>query len=137
MAADTDRLTQHDIASEATSPRVRYQSSALLPQLRCWVSLRSPAVHAARAAWSTDRSKRITWLVIFKIAADPFLFTQMSVLVLEVVNVSPGLHKKTSSPRPWRQQTSLRHRGGLISVVWWLLISTIAGLSPVRSQFVS
>jgi hypothetical protein len=48
-----------------------------------------------------------------------------------------GLRKDTSSPRPWRQQTSLLHRGGLISVVRWLLGSTIARLSSVRSQFVS
>jgi hypothetical protein len=129
MAADTDRLTQHDIASEATSPRARCQLSAPLPQLRCWVSLRSPVVHAARAARSTDRSKGIT--------AAQFLFIQMFGLVLEVVNVLAGLRKETSSPRPWRQQTSLRHRGGLISVVRWLLGSTIARLSSVRSQFVS
>jgi hypothetical protein len=137
MAADTDRLTQHDIASEATSPRARCQLSAPLPQLRCWGSLRSPVVHAARVARGTDSSKGITCLVIFKITAAPFSFIQMIVLVFEVVNVLAGLRKETSSPRPWRQQTSLRHRGGLISVVRRLPGSTIARLSSVRSQFVS
>jgi hypothetical protein len=87
MAADTDRLTQHDIASEATSPRARCQLSAPLPQLRCWGSLRSPVVHAARVARGTDSSKGITCLVIFKITAAPFSFIQMIVLVFEVVNV--------------------------------------------------
>jgi hypothetical protein len=68
---------------------------------------------------------------------SPFSFIQVIVLVFEVVNALAGLRKATSSPRPWRQQTSLRYRGGLISVVRWLLGSTIARLSSVRSQFVS
>ena len=75
--------------------------------------------------------------MIFKITAAPFSLIRMIVLVFEVVNVLAGPRKETSSPRPWRQQTSLRHGGGLISAVRWLLGSTIARLSSVRSQFVS
>jgi hypothetical protein len=76
-------------------------------------------------------------LEICKITAAPFSFIQMFVSVLKAVNELAGLRKETSPPRPWRQQASLRHRGGLISVVRWLLGSTIARLSTVRSQFVS